>query len=188
MQPKLESASMPGQLFLADVQLLSKRIQRNIANGATVRSHGSDGKTLLRILNDLLANEMVCAQHYQRYRFVAADDRNKTVADGIAAHSAAEQIHADQLAERIRALGGEPDFSPPGLQSRNAVENGQDKVFVDLVKEDVLIECVTMDTYRDVISYLADRDPKTRQLLQEILVGEELHARKMSDILEGLST
>jgi len=187
MQSKLEPAPMSDKLYLADVQMLRARVQRHIADGATVAGEGADDKTLFSVLNDLLANEMVCVQRYERYRSVAADDLNKTVADGIADHSAVEQIHVDQIAERITALGGEPELSPLGLRSRNAVLGGQGKVFVDLVKEDMLTECISMDTYREVIAYLGDRDPKTCQMLQEILAGEELHARKMSDLLEGLS-
>lgn len=178
---------MSDKLFLADVQMLRKRAQRHIVDDATVQGRGSVEKTLLRVLNDLLANEMVCVQRYERYRDVAADDRNKTVADGIAAHSAAEQIHVDMIAERITALGGEADFSPLGLRSCNLALGGQSKAFVDMVKEDMLTACIAMDTYREVIAYIADRDTSTRQLLQEILAGEELHARKISKLLEGLS-
>lgn len=178
---------MSDKFFLADVQMRRKRAQRHIADDATVDGQGSVEKTQLHLLGELLANEKLGVQRYERYGDVAADDRNKAVADGIAAHSAAAQIHVELIAERITALGGEADFSPAGLQSRNVVPGGPGKAFVDMVKEDMLTACIAMDTYREVIAYIADRDTSTRQLLQQILAGEELHARKMSHLLEGLS-
>ena len=82
---------------------------------------------------------------------MAADARNKTSADRIATHAAAEQVHVEQIAERITALGGQPEFSPTGLKSDAIVDGSNVRTFVDLVKEDVLTECIAMDTYRDVI-------------------------------------
>ena len=52
---------------------------------------------------------------YRRHHFMAKGIESKSIADEFLAHSNEEQGHADQLAERIVQLGGEPDFSPQGL-------------------------------------------------------------------------
>jgi bacterioferritin len=41
-----------------------------------------------------------------------------------------------------------------------------------------------VETYRQMIQLIGDKDPTTRRLLETILVDEEEHAEDMKDLLE----
>ncbi len=49
-------------------------------------------------------------------------------------HAAEEQAHADQIAERITQLGGEPDLNPQGLSSRSHSEYVEGESLLDMAK------------------------------------------------------
>jgi bacterioferritin len=44
-------------------------------------------------------------------------------------------------------------------------------------------ERIAIDSYREFIQYLGDRDPTTRRLLEEIMAVEEEHADELADLL-----
>ena len=83
-------------------------------------------------------------------------------------------------------LGGEPNFSPDGLVSRSHAEYVPGESLVDMIKEDLVAERIAIDSYRDIIQYLGDKDPTTRRMMESILAVEEEHADDMADLLEGL--
>ncbi len=168
-----------------DVQTLRKRARQNIGNGAVTSGYSADRDTVLKLLNDSMATELVCVLRYRRHHFMAKGIQSKGIADEFLVHSNEEQGHADQLAERIVQLGGEPDFSPQGLASRSHAEYVEGATLLDMIKEDLIAERIAIDSYRGIIQYLADKDPTTRRMLEEILAVEEKHADEMADLLEG---
>ncbi|WP_445623201.1 ferritin-like domain-containing protein [Lactiplantibacillus plantarum] len=82
----------------------------------------SDRKTVLKLLNEALATEIVCVLRYKRHFFMARGLNAEPVAAEFAEHATQEQDHADRLAERIVQLGGEPNLSPKGLLERSHSE------------------------------------------------------------------
>jgi bacterioferritin len=46
-------------------------------------------------------------------------------------------------------------------------------------------ERVAVETYRQMIGLIGDKDPTTRRLLEDILQQEEEHADELKDLLEG---
>jgi bacterioferritin (cytochrome b1) len=56
----------------------------------------------------------------------------KSTADEFLVHANEEQGHADQIADRIVQLGGEPDFSPDSLMSRSHAEYVEGESLEDL--------------------------------------------------------
>ena len=175
---------MSKQDFLMDVQTLRKRARQHIEEGAVTSGYGADRATVLRLLNDSLATEIVCVLRYRRHHFMAKGIQSKSIADEFLAHSNEELGHADQLAERIVQLGGEPNFSPVGLTNRSHAEYVEGATLLDMIKEDLVAERIAIDSYRGIIQYLGDKDPTTRRLLESILAMEEEHADELADLLE----
>ena len=169
--------------FLTDVQALRKRARQHLDGGAVTPGYGADRETVLKLLNDSLATEIVCVLRYRRHHFMARGIESKSIADEFLVHSNEEQGHADQLAERIVQLGGEPDFSPQGLVGRSHAEYVEGATLLDMIKEDLVAERIAIDSYRGLIQYLGDQDPTTRRLLESILAVEESHADELADLL-----
>jgi bacterioferritin len=153
---------------LTDVQALRKRARQHLDEGAVTPGYSADRETVLKQLNDSLATELVCVLRYRRHHFMAKG-------------------HADQLAERIVQLGGEPDFSPNGLASRSHAEYVAGVTLIDMIREDLVAERIAIDSYRGFIQYLGDKDPTTRRLLESILAVEESHADELADLLQDAS-
>jgi len=171
---------------LTDVQALRKRARQHLDEGAVTSGYSADRETVLKQLNDSLATELVCVLRYRRHHFMAKGIQSQAVAAEFLAHSNEEQGHADQLAERIVQLGGEPDFSPSSLADRSHAEYVAGVTLVDMIREDLVAERIAIDSYRGLIHYLADKDPTTRRLLESILAVEEQHADELADLLQDV--
>lgn len=171
-----------------DVKALRRRARQNIDEGAVTAGYGANREVVLKLLNDSLATEIVCVLRYRRHHFMARGIHSQAVAAEFLAHSNEEQGHADQLAERIVQLGGEPDFSPGTLVGRSHAEYVEGTTLSDMIKEDLVAERIAIDSYRDFIRYLGEQDPTTRRLLESILAVEEEHADDLADLLQVMPT
>jgi bacterioferritin len=179
---------MTSKPLLTDVSTLRIRARKHIEEGAVTAGYSADRPTVLKLLNDALATEIVCVLRYRRHHFMARGLHAKSTADEFLVHSKEEQGHADQLAERIVQLGGEPDFSPDGLTARSHAEYVAGGSLVEMIKEDLVAERIAIDSYRELIQYLGDEDPTTTYMLEQILTVEEKHADELADLLVGLPT
>lgn len=167
-----------------DVRKLRQSARQDIEKGAVTAGYNADRKAVLKLLNDALATEIVCVLRYRRHHFMARGIHSQAVAAEFLAHSNEEQGHADQIAERIVQLGGEPDFSPGSLLSRSHAEYVEGTTLAEMIREDLVAERIAIDSYRDSIHYLGDQDPTTRRLLESILAVEEEHADDLADLLQ----
>ncbi len=174
---------MDKKAFLTDVQTLRKRARLHIDEGAVTAGYDADRKTVLKLLNDALATEIVCVLRYRRHHFMAKGIDAKSIADEFLVHANEEQGHADQIAERIVQLGGEPDFSPDSLTRRSHAEYVEGESLLGMIKEDLVAERIAIESYRDMIQYLGAKDSTTRRMLETILAVEEEHADDLSDLL-----
>jgi len=172
--------------FLTDVKTLRERARQHIDEGAVTASYAADRETVLKLLNDSLATEIVCVLRYRRHYFMAKGLQAKSIADEFLAHSNEEQGHADQIADRIVQLGGEPNFSPDGLSARSHAEYVEGHSLVDMIREDLVAERIAIDSYREIVQYLGTKDSTTRRLMEGILAVEEEHADDMADLLVDL--
>lgn len=174
--------------FLTDIQTLRKQARQHIDEGAVTAGYAADREIVLKLLNDALATEIVCVLRYRRHHFMAKGIHAKGIADEFLVHANEEQGHADEIAERIVQLGGEPDFAPGGLATRSHAEYVEGDTLVDMIKEDLVAERIAIDSYRDIIQYIGDHDSTTRRMLEGILAVEEKHADELADLLEELPT
>ncbi len=169
---------------LTTVAALRERARKNLEQGAVTAGYQADTQTVVRLLNDALATEIVCVLRYRRHHFMARGIHSQAIASEFLTHSIEEQGHADLLAARIVQLGGEPDFSPASLVGRSHAEYVAGNTLADMVKENLVAERIAIDSYREFIAYLSDQDPTTRRMLETILAAEEDHADDMSDLMQ----
>jgi bacterioferritin len=172
--------------FVSDVKEIRRRARQHIEQGAVTEGYRADRETVIKILNEALATEIVCNLRYRRHYFMAMGIHAQPVADEFLEHANQEQQHADQLAERIVQLGGAPNFSPEGLLTRSHAEYVEGASLVDMIKENLVAERIAIDSYGEMVRYLANNDPTTRRLLEGILAVEEEHATDMADLLTSL--
>lgn len=177
---------MSSQPFLTDVKTLRERARKHIEQGAITDSYQGDRDTVVNLLNEALATEIVCILRYKRHYYTASGINAQQVAAEFLEHANEEQLHADMLAARIVQLGGDPNFSPDGLLSRSHAEYDDSAELHDMIKEDLIAERIAIDSYREMIAYLDKNDPTTRRMLEEILAQEEEHADDLAGLLEGM--
>jgi len=172
--------------FLSDITELRRRAREHITQGAITPGYHADRDTVVKLLNEALATEIVCTLRYKRHYFMAKGIHAEGVAAEFLEHAQDEQQHADQIAARITQLGGEPDFSPDGLSTRSPAENVEGDSLGDMIKEDLVAERIAIDSYKEIVLYLGDNDPTTRRLMEEILAKEEEHADDLANLLENV--
>jgi bacterioferritin len=172
--------------FLTDIVTIRERARRHMEKGAVTAGYKADLPVILRILNEALATEIVCVLRYKRHHYMASGIHAQAVAAEFLEHANEEQGHADQLATRITQLGGSPDFNPAGLLSRAHSEYVEGKDLLDMIREDLVAERVAIDSYGEMIRYVADADPTTRRMLEGILASEEEHAEDLANLLATL--
>ena len=158
--------------------------RKSLDDGAVTPAYGPHRDAIIKLLNDSLATELVCVLRYKRHYFMASGMSSPAIADEFLAHANEESGHADRLAQRIVQLGGEPDFCPSTLLERSHAEYDDSNDLQTMVRKNLIAERIAVETYRQMITLLADKDPTTRRLLEDILADEEEHADELSDWLE----
>jgi bacterioferritin len=172
--------------FLTDIKTLRERARQHIEKGAVTEGYRADRDKVVKLLNEALATEIVCVLRYKRHYFMASGIHAEGVAAEFLQHANEEQAHADQIAQRIVQLGGEPNFNPDGLTMRSHAEYVEGQNLLDMIKEDLVAERIAIDSYREMINYLSNDDSTTRRMLEGILAMEEEHANDLVSLLEEI--
>jgi bacterioferritin len=154
--------------------------------GAVTNGYKADRETVIKILNDVVATEIVCVLRYKRHYYMAAGIHAQSVAQEFLEHATEEQGHADLAAERIVQLGGEPDLNPAGLATRSHSQYMEGGSLVEMIQENLVAERIAVESYGEIIRYLGSDDPTTRIMIETILAKEEEHAEDMKTLLESI--
>ncbi|AKK66819.1 ferritin-like domain-containing protein [Xanthomonas translucens] len=170
---------------LTDTATLRANARQSIEDGAITKSYSADREAVIKLLNDALATEYVCVLRYYRHYFMASGMLADAIKGEFLEHAQQEQQHAHKLAERIVQLGGEPDLNPDTLTARSHAEYKEGEDLRDMVKENLIAERIAIDSYREMIHFVGDKDTTTKRILEQILAQEEEHADEFSDLLEG---
>jgi bacterioferritin len=173
--------------FLTDIKTLRERARQHIERGAITEGYSADRDTVVKLLNEALATEIICVLRYKRHYFMATGINAESVAAEFLQHANEEQGHADQIAQRIVQLGGAPNLNPDGLTTRSHAEYVEGDTLIDMIKEDLVAERIAIDSYREMINYVNTDDPTTRRMLEGILAMEEEHADDLVSLLETIS-
>lgn len=177
---------MASKPFVSDIENIRKRAREHIREGAVTQGYKADRETVIRLLNDALATEIVCTLRYKYHYYMASGIHAQSVKDEFLEHAREEEEHAGQLAERITQLDGKPDFNPQGLMTRSHSEYVEGDSLVEMIEEDLVAERIAIDSYREIIEYLGQADPTSRRVMENILAKEEEHAEDLKTLLEEL--
>ena len=174
------------QDFLTDIKTLRERARKHIENGAVTEAYKADRETVIRLLNEGLATEIVCVLRYKLHYFMAQGIHSQAVAAEFLEHANEEQGHADQLAARIIQLGGKPNMNPEGLTSRSHSEYKEAGTLVEMIKENLIAERIAIESYSEMARYFGDNDPTSKRMIEGILANEEEHADDLASLLATL--
>jgi bacterioferritin len=172
--------------FVLDVEEIRRRAHEHILNGPVTPGNRADIDTLVALLNEVLATELVCVLRYKRHWVAAEGILSDPIADQFKEHSKEEEEHADRVAVRISQLGGEPNFDPQGLTSRSHSQYVEGRTLLEMIEEDLVAERIAIESYSDIVRWIGDRDPTSRRMMEKILAKEEEHADDMRKLLSTL--
>jgi bacterioferritin len=172
--------------FVSDIAELRRRARQHIENGAVTESYRGDRETVIKLLNEALATEIVCVLRYKRHHYMASGIHSQAVAAEFKEHAEEEQEHADMIAERITQLDGEPNFNPEGLTARSHSEYIPGTSLLDMIREDLVAERIAVESYSEIIRYLGENDPTSRRVMEKILAKEEEHAEDLKTLMENI--
>jgi bacterioferritin len=176
------SPTAPDELALDETGLNAAR--NSLSDGAITPAYGPHRDAIVKLLNDALATELVCVLRYKRHYFMASGVSSPAIADEFLVHANEESGHSDRIARRIVQLGGEPDFSPATLLQRSHADYDESNDLKTMVRVNLIAERIAVETYRQMIALIGDKDPTTRRLLEDVLADEEEHADELKDWLE----
>ena len=157
--------------------------RRSLDDGAVTPSYGPWREDIVKLLNDALATELVCALRYKRHYFTAQGISSPKIADEFLVHAQEEEAHGDQIAERIVQLGGEPDFSPATLVQRSHADYDDSTDLKTMIRTNLVAERIAIEAYTQMIRLIGDKDSTTRRILEGILAQEQEHADELKDWL-----
>ncbi len=179
----------PGRELPFDIAAIRRKAREHIDQGAVTAGYQAKRSTLLELLDDSLATEIVCVLRYKRHAFLSAavgGIPGYAVTAELAKHAEEEMAHADKIATRMVQLGGTPNFDPASLVERSHADYVAGDTLEEMLREDLVAERIAIDVYGSTIRYVGDSDPTTRRMLEQILEQEEEHADELSDYLRRL--
>lgn len=171
---------------LTDAEMLRTRIREHVDSGVLTLGYRAGRDAILALLNDALATAIVGLLRYERYQTLTRESVPGGHSDQFVVRAHVLQTQVDQLAQRIVELGGAPDLFPEQLASRGHAWIPIGKSFVDLVKDDMIAQCIALDSYKHIVEYLNDRDPTTDRMMSAIVAAEEKYTASVAARLEAM--
>lgn len=175
----LEQSVMPENYFLKDVAALREASRDVLDRG----EGGAEREDTIALLQSVLSAEIVCVLRYTMISISQDGLRNEAIGAEFQEQARDERRHMQMAAARILELGGTPNFNPAGLASRVAALSDCDGNFAQRVRENLAAEQAVIAHYHALIAHFGDRDPQTRDMLQEIVRDEEDHTSDMEDLI-----
>lgn len=160
-----------------------RRAAANLDDGAVTEGYQADREAVIAMLNDALATELLCVMRYKRHYYTVSGPGTGQIKAEFLEHAQQEQDHADRIAERIVQLNGSPNFNPATFAARSHAEYDESEDAQAMVRADLIAERVAIESYRQMIAAIGDKDPTTRNMLVEIMAVEEEHADDMRDLM-----
>ena len=173
--------------FVADLTKIKERARRHMERGAVTENYKADAKAVVKVLNEVLATELVCVLRYKRHYYMALGINAESIKSEFLQHAEEEEQHVDWIASRIVQLNGAPNFNPEGLATRSHSEYQEGSDLQSMIKENLFAERIAIESYSEIVRWLGTDDVTTRKLIEDILKTEEEHAEDLKSLLERMS-
>lgn len=136
-------------------------------------------KELLDLLNESIARELQVSIQYMWQHVLWRGVKGFAVKDELRKIAITEMKHAEEIAERLVYLGGEPTTQPkPIFVGKNLKE---------MIERDKKDEEGAIELYKKVIeAALKEKDITTARIFRRILEDEEGHHDTFSSLLEEI--
>ncbi len=163
-----------------DVRTIRRRVLNVIAEQPHDSAGDGDNACFVRVLNDLLATELVGVQRYKTHLAFAERLNAALAASLFLSHADEGTGSATLIADQIRQLGGEPKLNITLGTSRPLSAHDSFELLEAMVCENLAEEHVASDIYRHVIMWLDEVDLTSR----DMVTHRDLMARLASKALE----
>lgn len=170
--------------FSMDIAKIKERARTHMDKGAVTGNYKGDVQAVIKVLNEVLATELVCTLRYRRHYYSATGINSEAVKAEFLQHAQEEAQHVDWVATRITQLNGEPNFDPEGLATRSHSEYTEGNDLISMIKEDLYAERIAIESYTEIARWLSDNDPTSRKMIEDILKVEEEHAEDLKSLLD----
>jgi bacterioferritin len=169
--------------FFANVKEVESKVLAAMDGGAVTPYYSLDLPRVYEVLNGAIASEIVCILRYKQHYFGTTGIHEDALQAVFKEHWEDEEGHLLMISERLRQLGGVPNFNPVGVIDRAVSRFDYGPTLADLLREDLLAERVVIKIYGDIVDFFGKDDPVTRRMFESILKDEEDHADDLSDLL-----
>lgn len=169
--------------FIIDIKNIRDSARQKLGTGAVTAHYSANVDTVVALLNDSLATELICVLRYKNHHYKAIELGASVAAAEFLQHANEEQGHADLLAERITQLGHAVKMSPDFISTHSHADYVECDSVGEMLKENLVAERIAIEIYREMIKYIGNDDPTTRGLLEGILAMEEEHADDLLALL-----
>lgn len=173
--------------FVLQIETIRKQARQHIDQGPITSEYGADRTRVIKVLNEVLATEIVCVLRYMRHYYMADGIEGESVKAEFLEHANDERDHADRAAKRIVQLGGEPDLNPTVLAKRSHTEYAEGNTLAEMIEEDLVAERIAVASYQEIIRWLGDGDPTSRRVMEGLLADEEDHADDLRSLMARVS-
>src|SRR6201987_1622448 len=137
--------------FVTDLKTIKQRARAHMEQGAVTENYRANLDQVHKVLNEVLATELVCTLRYRRHYYTATGLNSESVKAEFLQHANEEQQHADWVATRITQLNCEPNFNPEGLSTRSHSEYSEGSDLISMLKEDLYAERIAIESYSEII-------------------------------------
>jgi bacterioferritin len=169
-QPKIGQSAAEIQAF-GTIAKLPNALGEQVCQGSVER------------LNQMLADTMTLRDLYKKHHWQVSGNTFYQLHLLFDKHYDEQVELIDQIAERIKQLGGKPEMNPAALTDLSHSEYREGTSLADMIREDLIAERIAISSYREIIKFFGDKDSTSRIMLEGILAKEEEHADELTDLL-----
>jgi bacterioferritin (cytochrome b1) len=142
----------------------------------------------IRLLHEALMIARGVAIRCERQYCAALRNRSPALAAAALEHANEARVQADNLIARILGLGGTPAAPPGAAPLRTPAESRDVHSLVAVIGGYLVAGHATIETYREIATFMEPCDRTTQVLLENIVSGEEDRASYLAALLEEAAT